>query len=187
MFLDLTSSTTHAEHLGHIRYSQLLQDCFLDLTEVVMEFNGEVYQYVGDEVVLTWKLDKTDANTHCLHTYFGFKRTLESKKAVYNSKYGFLPEFKAGAHAGRVTVAEVGEIKREIAFHGDVLNTAARIRSKCNEFAAPLLVSETVRATVGDKNGYIFNKIGDVDLRGKQKAVSLHSVEYPLPTAILQH
>jgi len=31
MFPDLTSSTTLAEKLGHIKYSQLIQDCFLTL------------------------------------------------------------------------------------------------------------------------------------------------------------
>jgi adenylate cyclase len=34
MFIDLTSSTTYAESLGHLRYSELIQDCFFDLTDV---------------------------------------------------------------------------------------------------------------------------------------------------------
>jgi len=29
-------------------------------------------------------------------------------------------------------VAEVGEIKTEIAYHGDTINTAARIQEQCN-------------------------------------------------------
>jgi adenylate cyclase len=38
MFMDLKSSTTYAEKLGHIRYSQLIQDCFFDLTEIVISY-----------------------------------------------------------------------------------------------------------------------------------------------------
>ena len=119
MFLDLTSSTSHAERLGHIRYSRLLQDCFFDLTDVVTRFNAEVYQYVGDEVVLTWKLDGERKNARFLEAQFAFRDILLQKAEYYRSTYGFVPEFKTGAHLGRVTVAEVGEIKREIAFHGD--------------------------------------------------------------------
>jgi len=36
-------------------------------------------------------------------------------------------------NAGVVTVAEVGKYKKEIAYHKDTINTAARIQVKCNE------------------------------------------------------
>ena len=42
MFLDLTSSSTYAEKLGHIKYSSLIQDCFFDLTDVVNEFDVQI-------------------------------------------------------------------------------------------------------------------------------------------------
>ena len=48
------------------------------------------------------------------------------------SKYGETPIFNAGMDAGVVTVTEIGDIKRDLAFHGDVLNTAARIQGLCN-------------------------------------------------------
>ena len=177
MFLDLTSSTSHAERLGHIRYSRLLQDCFFDLTDVVTRYQAEVYQYVGDEVVLTWKLNGKSEMSRFLDARFAFRDILQEKEEYYRSTYGFVPEFKTGAHLGRVTVAEVGEIKREIAFHGDVLNTTARITSKCNEVGRTFLVSENMLANVESGNKYHFEKIGDVDLRGKKKAVSLFAVD----------
>lgn len=39
---------------------------------------------------------------------------------------------------------EVGYIKKEIAYHGNVFNTAARIWSVCNDFNKDLLVSEHI-------------------------------------------
>ena len=56
MFMDLKSSTSFAEKLGHIKYSQFLQDCFFDITDVVTKNDAKIYQYVGDEVVLSWGL-----------------------------------------------------------------------------------------------------------------------------------
>lgn len=69
MFLDLTSSSIYAEKLGHITYSQLIQDCFFDLTSVVNKYDAQIYQYVGDEAVLTWRKDKGIKNNNCIKTF----------------------------------------------------------------------------------------------------------------------
>ncbi|MCW8849789.1 MAG: adenylate/guanylate cyclase domain-containing protein, partial [Melioribacteraceae bacterium] len=125
MFLDLTSSSTYAEKLGHIRYSNLLQDCFFDLTDVVNEHNVQIYQYVGDEVVLTWQKSKGVAENRCIKTFFAFSKALKKRSAYYEKEYGIVPEFKAGINYGFVTIAEVGEMKKELAYHGDAINTAS--------------------------------------------------------------
>ena len=52
------------------------------------------------------------------------------------------PEFKAGLSEGKITVTEVGDIKREIAYHGEVLHTAARLEKMCNNLNQKLLVTE---------------------------------------------
>lgn len=54
MFMDLKSSTATAEKLGHLRYSSFIRDCFSDINEVLFPFRAQVYQYVGDEIVVTW-------------------------------------------------------------------------------------------------------------------------------------
>ena len=54
MFMDLKSSTTVAEELGHLKYSSFIRDCFMDINQVLLPFNAQVYQYVGDEIVVTW-------------------------------------------------------------------------------------------------------------------------------------
>ena len=91
-------------------------------------------------------------------------------------KYGVVPQFKAGLHCGRVTVAEIGNIKRDIAYHGDVLNTASRIQSICNEYKERLLVSGALLGKAGDLNGYKVESIGNVQLKGKQKIIDVHAV-----------
>jgi adenylate cyclase len=176
MFLDMRSSTTIAEKLGHIKYSQLIQDCFKDINAVV-PFQAEVYQYVGDEVVLTWELEKGLKNANCIHAYFAFIERLSERKNYYLEKYNLLPEFKAGANFGMVTAAEVGEIKRVIAYLGDVLNTAARIQSKCNEFGRDFLISKKLMDALPDNSPFIFEKIGELELRGKKEMVGVFGVK----------
>ena len=59
MFVDLNSSTTIAEKLGHLSYSNFIKDCFYDLA-VVHNYGAQIYQYVGDEAVLTWERVKNE-------------------------------------------------------------------------------------------------------------------------------
>ena len=66
MFLDLKSSTTYAEKLGHLKYSQLIQDCFYDLNDVVEQYKAEIYQYIGDEAILTWDWKKGIQSNRCI-------------------------------------------------------------------------------------------------------------------------
>ncbi len=173
MFLDLQSSTQLAEKLGHIKYSMLIQDCFIDLG-IVVESEAEIYQYVGDQVILTWKLSSGLRNQNCINAYFNFKQHLAEKKEYYLQKYNCQPFFKAGINAGIVTVTEVGKYKKEIAFHGDTINTAARIQAKCNEFNQELLISEYLKNKLSN-NGFDFDKLGNIALRGKEKEVPIYS------------
>ncbi len=145
MFLDLRSSTTYAEQIGHEKFSEMIQDCFYDLAMVVEEHRAEIYQYVGDEAVLTWKMKNGLSDHNSLRAFFAFDDRLKSRSEYYREKYGFIPEFKAGLNGGEVMVAEVGEIKKEIAYHGDVLNTGARIQARCNFYGRNLLISERLK------------------------------------------
>jgi len=174
MFLDLQSSTKHAEKLGHIEYSKMIQDCFNDLG-IVIENEAEIYQYVGDEVILTWKLNDGLKDQNCLYAYFNFNQQLDKKKEYYLDNYNCIPHFKAGINAGIVTVTEVGKYKKEIAYHGDTINTAARIQNKCNELKQEILISESLKNKLTN-TGFIFDKLGRIKLKGKESQILLYAV-----------
>jgi adenylate cyclase len=177
MFLDLDGSTTIAEQIGHIKYSRLLQDCFLEINRLVPLSRGKIYQYVGDEVVLTWSNGQENAALRPVQLFFAFRSRLHSKAHYYKSRYGVVPDFKAGVHGGLVTVSEIGDIKREIAYHGDVVNTASRLRDACTNFEKPLLASETLAQKLPDGLGYNKSKLGKIQLRGKLSQVDVYSID----------
>lgn len=176
LFMDLKSSTTYAEKLGNIKYSQLIKDCFDDINLLVDKYKAEIYQYVGDEVVLTWKTDKVLKSHEYISIFYAFRQKLAKRSPHYLRKYDMIPEFKAGIHGGTVTVAEIGNIKRDIAYHGDVLNTASRIQSICNEYGELLLVSGELLERTGKLNGFKSKSIGEVQLKGKLQRVNVCAV-----------
>lgn len=176
MFLDLKDSTLIAEQLGHHKYSQFIQDCFYDLNEVVLNYNAEIYQYVGDEAVLSWPYQKGLANNNCISLFFAFEARRKSKKNFYLQKYEIYPEFKAGIHGGPLMVAEVGFIKKELAYHGDVINTSARIQAECNKHNVSLLLSEKIIKDLNIDKLSITKFLGNVSLKGKQNKINIYTI-----------
>lgn len=175
MFLDLRSSTTIAEKLGEEKYFHFLKDVFQSVTPAVLKNRGEIYQYVGDEMVISWEKEEGIQNNRCVMCYFDAQRMLSEKADFFDQHYDVFPEFKAGLHYGYVMAGEIGVIKREIAYSGDVLNTAARIQSKCNEHGVNLLISDVLVSEL-DLQNHEPKSLGQISLRGKSEAMKLYSV-----------
>lgn len=176
MFLDLKSSTAHAEQLGHLKYSQLIQDCFFYLNKIINKYDAEVYQYVGDEAVLSWTPKRGIRHLNCIRLFFDFERKLKRHSKYYHKNYGIQPEFKAGLHSGKIVIAEVGTVKKELAYHGDVINTTSRIQEQCNEFGESLLISEEFLLKLNLGNKFVAKPLGDELLEGKTEELKLFAI-----------
>jgi adenylate cyclase len=176
MFVDMKDSTRHAEQMGHLQFSRMLRDCFQDFS-VVDNYEAEIYQYVGDEVVISWPREKALKQLNFLHAFYAFTEVLEERSAHYQKHYGVVPFFKAGVHIGPVIVSEVGDIKREISYHGDTINTAARIQGMCNNLKSQLLISENVYHLLPSYSAFILEDAGAPLLKGKEKEISLFRVQ----------
>ncbi|RKY90984.1 MAG: hypothetical protein DRQ13_11960 [Ignavibacteriae bacterium] len=178
MFMDLRGSTAIAEKLGHHKYSEMMQSCFHDLTSIVINYKASIYQYVGDEVVLCWEMKDGLKDLNCIKAYFAFDKKLQSRDEYYLNNFDVKPFFKCGIDCGEVTVAEIGDIKREIAYHGDVLNTAARIEKLCTPQKKKMLISEYLEKELPKElNGFSKEFINDFELRGKKEKIKIYSID----------
>ncbi len=175
MFVDLKGSTTIAEKLTNKTYSSFIKDYFYDVSDAIMMYKGEIYQYVGDEIIVVWPIRGTSLN--CVRCFFKMVEIIERKRKSYELKYGIAPEFKAGIHAGQVIVTSLGKQKREIVYHGDVLNTASRIQGKCNELKQNLLISEDMLSYINFGDEFIIEEKGGIELKGKSHKLCLYGVK----------
>ena len=177
MFMDLRSSTTIAERLGHLQWHYFLNDFFYDIAKPVHNTHGEIYQYVGDEVVISWKIKSGIHRNNCIRCFFGIWNRMAKRRERYIKKYGYEPIFKAGYHVGKVIVGEIGDYKRDIVFHGDTVNTASRIQAECNHYNRRLLMSHTLLDRLDLKKEYTSESITKIKLRGKEEELTLHSLD----------
>jgi len=175
MFLDMKSSTTIAEKLGHIRYFKLLQAYYNIMSDPIINSYGEVYQYIGDEIVVSWKPEKGFHKANCIKCFFDIRENLKEQNQILKQEFGVEIGFRAGMHFGEVTIGEIGALKTEIAFTGDVLNTTARIQRQCKELKSDLLVSGAVKELLPSSK-YQFESKGDIELKGRVKKEELFEV-----------
>lgn len=173
MFLDMKDSTTLAERLGNLKFSALVRDFFQDMTLPVLQTKAEVSHYIGDEAVLTWTIPRGVADGNCVRIFFEFQKAIDRRAEYYSQTYGLVPEFKAGAHLGLVVATEVGEVKSEIVYHGDVLNTAARIQGLCNGTGEALLLSKELADQVSAPEGTVYAQLGPFELKGKEEEMDI--------------
>ena len=177
MFLDLSSSTTIAEKLGPVKYHKFINSYFFDIDDAILESGGEIYQYVGDEAVISWKDNSGFENADCIKCFFKIRDKIDSLADVYNKEFGTVPGFKAGLHYGKVITGEIGDSRKEIVFTGDILNTASRIQSQCNTLKKTFLVSEDILNKVKLPGEFTAEPLGPFILRGKAQEIKLFNIQ----------
>lgn len=176
MFADIRSSTVMAERLGHIRFFNLLNDFFNDLTNPIIAARGEIYQYVGDEIVISWPMPVGLEQANCIRCFYGMQAAIRRQAPRYLDRYGIVPEFKAGLHCGEVTVGEIGVIKKDLVFSGDVLSTTSRLQNLCNEYNVKILLSKYLLDKLSiPPNDLTIQRVDLLELKGKQQKIELYT------------
>jgi adenylate cyclase len=174
MFMDLKDSTPIAEHLGSQRYFRLIREFIYQVSNALIEYGGRIYQYVGDEIVVSWLYNKENTQRG-IRALIQARRNLNKHQKDFQKKYGVVPEFRAGIHVGIVTVGEIGVIKKDLAMSGDTMNTTARIRSCCSELDRKYIASKDFikRADLDESQ---FESLGLVELKGKTNEMELFAL-----------
>ena len=175
MFIDLKNSTPIAEKLGHTEYFKFIRDVIYCMAAGIAEYDGRVYQYVGDEIVAWWPHTAANARK-CVNSLLEARKILNRNAEIFKRGYDIIPEYKVGIHAGSVTVGQVGITKKDLVISGDTINTAARIRSACTELNQKYLVSKEFIDLLEMKD-WQSESMGMVDLKGKNEDIELFALK----------
>ena len=177
MFLDLRSSTYIAQILGEVQYFNFIKDVLRDATPVILRFKGNIYQYVGDEITVSWWMKPGLNKLNCIRCPLEVRKVFNHRSSYYTSTYGVVPDFKAGLHCGPVMVGEIGVVKRDIAFSGEVVGTAARIQNRCNHLEVNLLISHDLKELLPWQGSNLKPEHkGDLLIKGKMENLPLYTV-----------
>ena len=177
LFIDLNNATTMAETLGSTRYSGILRKCFQMLNELVIGYGFSIYQFVGDEAIVVFDPDAKNSDYRAISFFQDFKAYIKEQKQDFLKEFNWVPEFKCAIHSGEVIKSEIGKDVKHLVYHGDTLNTCARILSQCHSLNTDLLISSIVlKSNDIIRKNYVLQNIGEKSLKGKVIPVRLYAV-----------
>lgn len=176
LFIDIVGSTPVAEKLGALSVHRYLSRIFQVTSDPVDDHGGEVYQYVGDEIVVTWLVPEGRVGAKPLACFFAIEAALARAAPEFEREFGTVPRLRAALHAGEVVTGEIGGSRRAIVFHGDVMNATSRIENLTRSLGHPFLVSEDALARLEGVEAYALQDLGLQQLRGKEAALRVYAV-----------
>lgn len=177
MFMHVQHSREIAQKLGIRRFYEFVNDVLYDITDTILTHRGVIYQYVEDEVVISWAMHKGIEQANCIRTFFNIQQALKERKEKYVEKFGVFPLVQAAIHSGKVVRAEIGDVKSEIVFHGDVMNTTSRILHQCGALEESLLVSKAMLDQINLPEIYSSHDCGEITLKGKGHTMCLYGIK----------
>jgi len=177
LFIDIVGSTTLAERLGPIAVHRFLDRVFRLAADPVDDRGGEIYQYVGDELVIGWTIGEGRVHGRALACFLAVEAALGRAASGFQGEFGSAPRLRGALHAGPVVVGEVGETKRDIVFHGDVMNTAARLEQAARELDRRFVVSAEALERLPGLDGHALEDLGVQAIRGRAAPIRVYAVE----------
>lgn len=176
LFMDLRGSTQAAEKLGDEKFHRFLNRVFWDVTDPVLEAGGEIYRYVGDEIIVTWPVERGAWAAASVACPFAVEDALARRRSRYLAEFGIEPRLRSALHAGPLIVGEMGDVKREIVMLGDTMNTTARIEGVCRTMQKDYIASAPALELASLPAGVYAQSLGAVALRGKESGIELFAL-----------
>jgi adenylate cyclase len=175
LFVDIVGSTALAERIGPAAVHRFLDRVFRLASDPIDDYRGEIYQYVGDEMVVTWTATEGRGDARPIACLFAIRAVLDEAAPQFERDFGVAPGLRAALHAGPVISGEVGGSKRDIVFHGDVMNTAARLEQATRDLGRRFLVSADALSRLAGTERYALEALGPQALRGRAAPVEVYA------------
>jgi adenylate cyclase len=176
MFIKINLPETTVYDLSSHKYITFLNEIIFDITEVIINYYGELYEYVDDTIVVSWPIKKGINNANCIRAYYESIYVLTEEKIKYLKKFGISPKLSAALHMGKTIRGELGDVKSTIVYSGDVMNMTSRILDQCSIVNQPILISESLMHKIDLPEIYYLINCGDRTLRGKKESVALYAI-----------
>ena len=180
MFCDLQGSTALSEQLGPEKAYAVMDDIYELLIHKVHDYEGTVNEMTGDGIMALFgaPIALEDAPQRAIRSSLAIHREMAKFSDLLKQKIEIKAPLKMriGIHTGPVVVGTIGnDLRVEFKAVGDTVNLAARIE-KLSKPGTIYLTDTTYRLTEGF---FLFEALGEKDIKGKQEAVKTYQVIGP--------
>ncbi len=169
MFTDIAGFTGLVEQLDPEVLSQLLNDYFSTVTDIVFAHGGTVAKVMGDalHVLFGAPQDQPDHAERALRCALAIDTECEALRGRWVGEGVPLGRTRIGLHAGAALVGNFGRDRFfDYTAYGDTINVAARLEGANKAIGTRICASEAVVSRAPDVP---VRPIGDLVLRGRQE------------------
>jgi len=156
-----------------------LDRTFRLLTLSVVDYRGEVLDYVGDEGDRDVAGDSGAIDCRPLKCFVAMRGALAQASRQFEREFGAAPKIRGSLHFGPVIVGEIGDVKRAIVFNGDVMNTGARLE----ELSEKSMVAFWRRARRWNGSAstppFAVRDLGRLPIRGRADGIDVIGLDAP--------
>jgi adenylate cyclase len=176
LFLQIKNASPILEQFNIELYHNFLNRIYQEISLAVMRNHGYIYEYVDNQIIAYWKSNKQPAwEQHLVNCYTEIKFMMDTEP-YFKETFNLTPVIVGAAHGGEVIQAEIGELKTEIVFQGDVLNTTSRILALAVNSNSDLIVSDYLIDNLQQAK-YNLVPLEKTLLQGKHHEINLYALQ----------
>ncbi|MDA5556719.1 adenylate/guanylate cyclase domain-containing protein [Shimia sp. MMG029] len=181
---DLKGSTSITEKLGDQKALEMITGFFLDIDPVITKRQGVIHNYVGDEVIMSWRDRGPDGNMRLLQCIDEIFQIVAARHDHYMDKYGVAPSLRMGIAGGPVAVGECGWEKRQVVYIGDTINRAKRLQEACKAHGLSVILDAETANDITLPMGLGLAQVEETTLRGRASATQMLTLTAPDGSAL---
>ncbi len=171
LMADIRGFTSIAEQLPPHRVVRLLNNYLGAMTEIIMQYNGTVDEFIGDAILAIFgaPISRHDDTDRAIRCALDMQKAMDSINQLNRAEN--LPEIEMGIsiNTGLVVAGNIGSEKRaKYGVVGHTVNQTARIEEQCD--ANAILISE---ATLNDAQSILsIGNSSTIQAKGILKAIN---------------
>ena len=171
---DVRGFTTMSETMPPAQITEIMNEYFAEMVEVVMKRRGMVNDFIGDGLFAVFgaPVDDPEHAWHAVSAALAMQDALARLNDRWRARDAATLAIGVAVNSGEVFAGNVGSAQRKkYAVIGDPVNTVARIESLNRDLGTSILVSGATLAAVKDR--VVVRDLGTVTMKGKTQAVEI--------------
>lgn len=174
-FSDIRGFTTFSEAMTPQELVNHLNQYLTAMTDIILEYQGTLDKYVGDEIMCFWGAPLPQEE----HAILACQCALRQMEVLNEMNDNWPPEKQInigiGLNSGIMTVGNMGSMGRmNYTLMGDNVNLGARLEGTNKQYLTNIIISEFTYGLVKDR--IIARELDNIRVKGKNKPVLIYEL-----------
>lgn len=175
LFSDIRGFTTLSESMTPQELVNHLNLYLTAMTDIIMEYQGTLDKYVGDEIMCFWGAPLPQED----HAMLACKCALRQMQVLAELNSGWPQERRLdigiGINSGIMTVGNMGSLGRmNYTLTGDNVNLGARLEGTNKTYMTNIIISEYTYGLVKDR--VLARELDNIRVKGKNRPVLIYEL-----------